>query len=61
MTISCNGYAILHTEVASGFRKESTNDFHRALYHMFNNFSAMVYGALDHVHIFSDFRLVNVY
>jgi hypothetical protein len=28
---------------------------------MYNNFSVTVYGALDHVHIFSDFRLVNVY
>ena len=31
MTISCSGYKILHTEVAPGFRKEPTNDFHRAL------------------------------
>ena len=31
MTISYSGYKILHTEVASGFRKEPTNDFHRAL------------------------------
>jgi hypothetical protein len=29
MTISCIGYTILHTEVAPGFRKEPTNDFHR--------------------------------
>ena len=28
---------------------------------MYNNFSVTVYGALDHVHIFSDFRLVNVH
>jgi len=42
MTISCSGYEILHTEVAPGFRKEPTNDFH--------NFSVTVYGALDHVH-----------
>ena len=28
---------------------------------MYNNFSVTVYGALNHVHIFSDFRLVNVY
>ena len=28
---------------------------------MYNNFSVTVYGALDHVYIFSDFRLVNVY
>ena len=61
MTIWCSGYTILHTEVAPGFRKEPTNDFHRALYHMYNNVSATVYGALDHVHIFCDFRLVNVY
>ena len=40
MTISCSGYTILHTEVAPGFRKEPTNDFHRALYHMYNNVSA---------------------
>jgi len=31
MTISGSGYKILHTEVAPGFRKEPTNDFHRAL------------------------------
>ena len=31
MTISCSGYTILHTEVAPGFRKEPTNDFHRTL------------------------------
>jgi hypothetical protein len=31
MIISCSGYKILHTEVAPGFRKEPTNDFHRAL------------------------------
>ena len=28
---------------------------------MYNNFSVTVYGAHDRVHIFSDFRLVNVY
>ena len=28
---------------------------------MYSNFSVTVYGAHDHVHIFSDFRLVNVY
>jgi len=28
---------------------------------MHNNFFATVYEALDHVHIFSDFRLVNEY
>jgi hypothetical protein len=28
---------------------------------MYSNFSVTVYGALGHVHIFSDFRLVNVY
>jgi hypothetical protein len=28
---------------------------------MYNNFSVTVYGALDHVHIFSDFRLVYVH
>ena len=28
---------------------------------MYDNISVTVYGALDHVHIFSDFRLVNVY
>ena len=28
---------------------------------MYDNFSVTVYGALDHVHIVSDFRLVNVY
>ena len=28
---------------------------------MYCNFSVTVYGALDHVHIFSDFRLVNVH
>jgi len=28
---------------------------------MYNNFSVTVYGAVDHVHIFSDFRLVNIY
>jgi hypothetical protein len=28
---------------------------------MYNNFCVTVYGALNHVHIFSDFRLVNVY
>jgi hypothetical protein len=48
MTISCSGYKIIHTEVALGFRKEPTNDFHRALDD--NNFSVTVYGALDHVH-----------
>ena len=31
MTILCSGYEILHTEEALGFRKEPTNDFHRAL------------------------------
>jgi hypothetical protein len=31
MTISCSGYTIIHTEVAPGFRKELTNDFHRTL------------------------------
>ena len=31
MTISCSGYNILHTEVAPGFRKEPTNDFHWTL------------------------------
>ena len=54
MTISCSGYKILHT-VAPGFRKEPTNDFNRALDdvpYMYNNF---------HVHMFIDFRLVNVY
>ena len=28
---------------------------------MYDNISVTVYGALDHVHIFSDVRLVNVY
>ena len=28
---------------------------------MYDNISVTVYGALDHVHIFSDFRFVNVY
>ena len=28
MTISCSGYNIFHKEVAPGFRKEPTNDFH---------------------------------
>ena len=28
---------------------------------MYNNFSVTVYGALDHVHTISDFRLVKVY
>jgi hypothetical protein len=31
MTISCSEYEILHTEVAPSFKKEPTNDFHRAL------------------------------
>ena len=31
MTISCSGNKILHTEVAPGFKKEPTNDFHMAL------------------------------
>jgi len=31
MTISCSGYKILHSEVAPGFRKEPTNDIHRAI------------------------------
>jgi hypothetical protein len=31
MTISCSEYKILDTEVAPGFRKEPTNDLHRAL------------------------------
>ena len=31
MIISCSGYNILHTEVAPGFRKESSNDFPRVL------------------------------
>ena len=59
---SCGGYKIVHTEVAPGFRKEPTNDFHRVLDDVqYSNFSVTVYGALDHVHIFSDFILVNVY
>jgi hypothetical protein len=37
MTISCSGYKILHIEVAPSFRKEPTNDLHRALM-MYNNF-----------------------
>ena len=28
---------------------------------MYDNFSVTVYGALDYVHIVSDFRLVNVH
>ena len=28
---------------------------------MYDNISVTVYGALDHIHIFSDFRLVDVY
>ena len=58
MTISCSGYQIIHTEVASGFRKELTYDFHRTLDDVSQHFC---YGVLDHVHIFSDFRLVDVY
>jgi hypothetical protein len=57
MTISYSGYTIFHTEVTPGFRKEPTNE----QLMMYNNFSVTVYGALDHVHIFSDFPLVNVY
>jgi hypothetical protein len=60
MTISCSGYTIIHTEVTPGFRKELTYDFHRTLDDVWQLF-CYVYGALDHVHIVSDFRLVNVY
>jgi hypothetical protein len=59
MTISCSGYKILHTEVAPCFRKGPLMTFIGPLM-MYNNFSVTVYGALDHVHIFCDFRLVNV-
>ena len=44
MTISCSGDKILHTEVVPGFRKEPTNDFHRALDDVLQLFCYGVWG-----------------